>query len=281
MHLRSLALTCALVVAGVGSAACQAPRDSIDVLLVGNSYIYFNNLPALIRGVSDALDGPVVRVVGHTRGGQTLRGHLDDGQVAELLTEGPDDGQWEWVILQEQSTLGAPYADDEAGTLVAPDGFHAAARELVALAREVDARPGFYMTWAKEAFPDQAPVISAAYRDIAREAAASVAPVGDAWTAALADIPDVDLFLDDGSHPHPTGSYLAALVIYATVTGRSPMGAPHELRGAPWNFAEVVESEQPTVLVSLPAALAEALQRIAADAVPSAPSGGLEPDDDR
>ncbi len=281
MRLRSIALTCALIATAVGSAACQPARDGIDVLLVGNSYIYFNNLPALIRGVSEAMDGPVVRVVSHTHGGQTLRGHLDDGHVAELLTEGPDDGQWEWVILQEQSTLGAPYADDEAGTLVAPDGFHAAARELVAMARGVDARPGFYMTWAKEAFPDQAPVIRAAYRDIAREEAASVAPVGEAWTAALAGVPDVDLFLDDGSHPNPTGSYLAALVIYATVTGRSPMGAPHELRGAPWNFAEVMESDQPTVLVSLPDALAEALQRIAADAVPSAPSGDREPGDAR
>lgn len=258
----------------MGAAACQPPRDAVDVLLVGNSYVYFNNLPALIEGVSLSLaEGPVVRVVGHTHGGETLRGHLDDGHVADLLTDGPDDGRWEWVILQEQSTLGTTYVDADAGTLGPPDDFHAAARELVALARYAGAEPGLYMTWAKEAFPAQAPAIAAAYRDVAAEVSARVAPVGEAWAEALEQIPDVDLHLDDGSHPNATGSYLAALVIYATVTGRSPMGAPYELRGAPWNFAEVMESEQPTVLVSLPAALAEALQRIAAQSTgPPAPA---------
>lgn len=270
-RLRSAAIACALISTVVGAAACQPPRDTVDVLLVGNSYIYFNNLPELIEGVSQALaDGPVVRVVAHTHGGETLRGHLDDGHVADLLT----DARWEWVILQEQSTLGTGYVDADAGTLGSPDDFHAAARELVALAREAGAQPGFYMTWAKEAFPDQAPAIAAAYRDIAVEASAPVAPVGDAWAEALEQIPDVDLYLDDGSHPNATGSYLAALVIYATVTGRSPLGAPYELRGAPWNFTEVMESEQQTVLVSLPDALAEALQRIAAESTGTSATPG-------
>jgi len=249
------------------SAACQSPRDTIDVLFVDNSYVYVNNLPGMIEEISRALDGPVVRGTAHTHGGSTLRRHIDDGHLSSFLSEGPaDGGDWEWVVLQEQSTLGAPY-DPDSGTLGSPDDFHEATRELVASIRAAGATPALYMTWAKEPFPSQAETLSQAYRAIGAELDVAVARVGEAWAEVRRLRPDLSIYLGDGSHPNAAGSYLAACVIYATLTGRSPAGAPRELSGAPWDFAGSVESSAATILVSLTAAEAEFLQGVAADVV--------------
>ena len=36
-----------------------------------------------------------------------------------------------------------------------------------------------------------------------------------------------DLYSSDGNHPSLSGSYLAAVVIYATITGNDPVGLPN------------------------------------------------------
>lgn len=246
------------------SASCQAPRDTLDVLFVGNSYIYFNNLPAMVEEISVALEGPVVRGIAHTHGGMMLEEHIEDGHVDSLLAAGPDDGEWEWVILQEQSTLGARFSEGP-GALGSPEAFHAATRELAARIRAVDAEPALYMTWAKEAFPDQIEALSAAYLSIGAELDLDVAKVGEAWAEVRRLRPAFRLYTRDGSHPNAAGSYLAACVIYAMLTGESPVGAPRELRGAPWTRAGVVESPARRVLVSLSASDAEFLQGVAAE----------------
>jgi hypothetical protein len=242
--------------------ASQSARDTIDVLFVGNSYIYFNNLPGLVEGISKGLDGPVVRTAAHTHGGATLRQHIASGHLPRVFDERTAQGGWDRVVLQEQSTLGST-PDPETGTLGSAEGFHAAARELV---KQIDARHAnavLYMTWAKKAFPAQTETLSRAYRSIGTELGAQVAPAGEAWAEVRRARPEFDLFISDGSHPNPAGSYLNACVIYATLTGRSPVGAPREIMGTPWSIEGPVASSQPTILVSLSAADAEFLQRIA------------------
>jgi hypothetical protein len=71
--------------------------------------------------------------------------------------------------------------------------------------------------------------MQAALRDAYAEAAAltgaEVLPVGDRWEATLAAYPALPLFSADGSHPSPHGTYLAACVIFAALTGGSLDGA--------------------------------------------------------
>ena len=52
-----------------------------------------------------------------------------------------------------------------------------------------------------------------------------VSPAGLAWQDARRRWPDLDLYFTDGSHPNEAGSYLAACVLYATLTGKDPRGA--------------------------------------------------------
>ena len=54
-------------------------------------------------------------------------------------------------------------------------------------------------------------------------------PVGQAWLDAWSRDSDLALYGPDDFHPSVEGSYLAALVIYSRLSGRSPVGLPARL----------------------------------------------------
>jgi hypothetical protein len=248
----------------------QAPRDSIDVLFIGNSYTYYNNLPRIVEAISQALEEPILLQGIRAIGGYTLPGHLRDGHITEILQESaPAGDSWDRVVLQEQSTLGVGYVDAASGRLGDPASFHEAARDLVRVIEGQGAEPLFYMTWAKESFPNQTAKLAHAYEVIGEELGAPVAPVGLAWERVRRERPGLELFQDDGSHPNATGSCLAACVIYAELTGRAPEGAPSEITGHPWNGSGVLLSGAPTTQVSLGPEVAAYLQRVAWEMVVS------------
>jgi hypothetical protein len=56
------------------------------------------------------------------------------------------------------------------------------------------------------------------------------APVATAWQSTFGKTPAVTLYDADGLHATVAGSYLAALVIYSAITGKSPVGLPATLR---------------------------------------------------
>lgn len=258
----------AVLLPAMGTAPVHAqPSDTLDVLFIGNSYVYYNNLADQLEGMSAALGGPYLRTAHHLHGGFTLRRHLDDGHLPGVLDRPAPDGRgWDRVVIQGHSRLGVDYADED-GTLGDPTAFRAGAGEVVEMVRARGAEPVLYMTWAKEAFPAQIDALAAAYEGVGAAHEAAVVPAGRAWARVRHERPDLDLFTDDGSHPNPTGTYLTAAVFYAALTGRSPSGAPARLSGTPMETPGVVASDRPVVLVDLDASTARYLQRVAWAAV--------------
>jgi hypothetical protein len=105
----------------------------------------------------------------------------------------------------------------------------------------------------REAFGD----VSASYRLAAQDVGGILLPAGDAWMAAWRRTPSLALYGGDGFHPSTTGSYLAALTIYAGLTGGSPAGLPVRLRLRNGASVEVSASDGPV----LQAAAEEAVTR--------------------
>ena len=68
--------------------------------------------------------------------------------------------------------------------------------------------------------------------------------------------PALSLYGPDGFHPSPTGTYLAALVMFEQITGRSPIGLP----------AAVAVDKPSPVRIDLDPGTALLLQRAAAEA---------------
>ena len=54
-------------------------------------------------------------------------------------------------------------------------------------------------------------------------------PGGEAWLAAWARDPDLELYGPDRFHPSLLGSYLVALVMYEQLSGKDPRELPPEI----------------------------------------------------
>lgn len=232
--------------------ALSGPASAASALFLGNSYTHVNGLDQLVlallqEGQPAWADGDASRL---TDGGLTFVDH-----VTRIGTEGspwraalgPDGPSYDWVILQEQSQIpGFPASTaDFAASLEA-------AEALDEIAAAHGAATVFYLTWGRESgdptnpdiYPDFVTMEArleagyAAYRDAtsAAERPTWIAPVGPAFAAVYRDSvlsgddPDggdsrfAQLYSEDGSHPSALGSYLAAAVFYATLTGASPEG---------------------------------------------------------
>ena len=263
-----VALAALCLASGVASDDLHAQADTLDVFFLGNSYVYYNNLADQLAAISEALPGPVLRTAHHLHGGFSLRRHLDDGHLPGALETRAQDGEnWDVVIVQEHSRLGVPYANDEAGTIGDREPFFQGAAEVAEIVSDIGAEMLFYMTWAKEDFPEQTGPLAAAYVEAAHRHGAGVVPIGLAWDHVRSERPDIVLFHPDGSHPSPAGTYLNACMFYAELTGQSPVGAPSELHGIEMRTPGVVVSDAPVPLVRLTDEMAAYLQRVAWETV--------------
>ena len=203
----------------------NGPKNPVRVLFIGNSFTARNSLPGLVADLA-AERGSTLEPRLISRGGASLRMHWNKGEAAKEIAT----GRYDWVVLQEQSTLPVKNAAR----------MHESVRLFDAAIRAAGARTALYLTWARQHAPDAQQAITDAYTAIGRELGALVMPVGVAWERVLAAAGAPVLHDKDGSHPTPAGSYLAACVFLAALLGQNPVGAG----GVP----EELSAEQATLL---------------------------------
>lgn len=218
------------------------------MLWIGNSYTYVNDLPALLTALSTTAGRtplPVVTTV--LDGGQTLKGAATRADIGGIIGRG-----WDVVVLQEQSSI----------PITAPDTMLRYGTQLGELAKRAGAKVLLFQTWPTIDATPSAPAIRTAYANLARALDATVVPVGDAWVQLLTDRPDLPLYLEDGTHPTPLGSYLAACLFHNVLFQRSAVGLAAESYSVRTNrYASGVP--EPLVKVPLSASTALALQQTA------------------
>lgn len=188
--------------------AISQPKDTLDVLFVGNSFTFFWNLPQMVGAMAES-QGIPMRIRQSTASGATWEQHWkgEKGLQTKALI-GED--KWDVVVLQNHSTAAI---DD-------PAGFVEYGKLLAGLVRANGAEPLLFTTWAYASNPLQQQAISAGYAQLAKSLNADVAPVGQIWELARKYRPDLEFFFDD-KHPSPAGTYLCALAFFKKLTGRS------------------------------------------------------------
>ncbi|GGJ91146.1 SGNH/GDSL hydrolase family protein [Pseudomonas matsuisoli] len=201
-----------LALLGVLLGAVALPAAAVEplrVLFVGNSYTFYNRLPELVKQMSiDAEQARPLEVADVTFGGASLEQHWQLGDVQAALAK----ADWDYVVIQDHSLM--PINDPEKTRKYI---------KLVADAARADgAQPILYLTWARQNNPAMQARLDEVYTTLAEETRSLLAPVGQAWQRALADLPQPTLFTADGSHPSYTGSYLAASVFYSLIYGTRP-----------------------------------------------------------
>jgi hypothetical protein len=233
-----------------------APKN-IRVLFIGNSYTYFNNLPKLIEAIAAAHpDGPRIETEAVLRGGVTLKTHWNDGKALDAIRK----GGWDFVSLQEHSTLGKPPAPGEQPSINDPADYFEYAVKFNDEIRKIGARTLLYATWSRDGYPEQQRRLDDAVVRLARQIDAAIVPISLAWNIARIEAPGIRLNTPDRSHPTAAGSYMAALLFYQSITGRAPTAAPAVITGTPWNRHE------PVTLINLSWSDAMSLRMFAARA---------------
>jgi hypothetical protein len=188
----------------------------LKVLFIGNSFTARNNLPGLVARLAAARGRDLQhRLI--SAGGASLRTHWNAGEARQAI----QDGRYDRVVLQEQSTLPVKNARR----------MHENVRLFDEAIRATGAKTILYMTWARQHAPETQQAITDAYLGIGRELAATVVPVGLVWQRFLGKHDQPLLYDRDQSHPSLAGSFLAACVFLAVLFEESPVGVPGEVAG--------------------------------------------------
>jgi hypothetical protein len=207
-------LVCFCMSAGIAGLA--APQDKLqaelNVLFIGNSYTYVNDLPKTLAELAKAGKQLPVHHERETPGGCSLEKHWKDGKALTKVQS----RKWDYVVLQDHSL----------GPLQKRDEMIEYGKKFDAEIKKAGARTILYMTWARQNQPEDQAALSKAYLDLSKDLKSKVAPVGNAWSTALKADPALVLHQEDKSHPNATGTYLAACVFYGTIYGKSPEGLP-------------------------------------------------------
>ncbi len=225
-------------------------------LFVGNSYTAFNGPDNLAGSYKHLLEegmptwGPL-EIHSHAPGGVSFEGHLQAAQASgplhDYLTGASGVSQWDVVVLQDQSQV--PSFPQDQPTYAAS---RAAVVSLAEMVVAMGGTPHLFQTWGRrngdaqnewlnpdfstmqqnlvEGYAGYAGAIESAGMEV------QVIPVGQGWQRVHDDLvaagvdPTVGdtlftrLYANDGSHPSPLGTYLAASIAYATISGQSPVG---------------------------------------------------------
>lgn len=183
------------------------------VLFVGNSLTYSNQLPEMVRALALA-SGDTLRIGMVAYPDWSLEDHWNGGDSRSAIQR----GDWEVVVLQQ-----GPSSLPESRTLLIEY-----TRRLAGEIRAVGGTPALYAVWPSISRFGDFDRASESYRLAADEVDGMLLPAGEAWRAAWRTDPDLQLYGPDGLHPSVEGTYAAALVIYARILNRSPVGAPSD-----------------------------------------------------
>ena len=241
--LRTLAvLLLAVLAAGCAQVQRSDGPEPLRVLFVGNSLTHTNDLPAVVATLARGL-GTEIEYETIAPGGMSLEDHWNAGRVpAEIAS-----GDWDAVVMQQ-----GPSALPES-----QENLREWAGRLAVLARKHGARPALLTVWPEDYRSGALGEVIASYANAAKAADAELYPAGVAWQSAWSRTPSLPLYGPDGFHPSPLGTYLAALVAYAGLTGQQPPAAAFSI-------------DRPGFKLTVSAARAGLLRAAAVDALAAA-----------
>ena len=185
-------------------------RDTLRILFVGNSYIFFNNLPQMISLLSDSLNTKLI-CKQSVYGGATLGDHWNSrkGIRTRAILEKE---KFDIVVIQDNSLWPLEHADS-----VLMIG-----KLFCNLIKSKNATPYIYNTWSRETTPQTQSAINKTYESLALQTQSVLVPVGSVWAEAKAQKPTVQLYMSDESHPSWHGTFLTALCFVKKITGTLP-----------------------------------------------------------
>jgi len=195
----------------------------MNVLFVGNSYTYYNDMPLIFKKLADD-NNRSMTVHSVTKGGRRLESFTDKSDdITVKLQDIVSKEKFDVCFIQEQSVL--PAADF--------DRFINGLSCVVDMVKDKADQIVLYATWGRKSGSEtltehnwttesMTKLLSDAYCKASEQFGAKVSPVGENFLKIEKTNPEINLHDEDLSHPSYKGSCLAALTHYYTVFGEFP-----------------------------------------------------------
>lgn len=198
-----------------------------NVLFVGNSYTYINNMPQMVSDLAASV-GDQLTFSTSAISSYSLLEHSTNTATLNLIRQ----GGWDYVILQEYSQWPSQSID------FVEQNVYPYAQYLDSEIHKYSptAQTIFYMTWGRRDgdesrcsyYPEVCTYIGMddltreRYMSMAETNHALISPVGPVWRYIRENYPTIELYIADGSHPSVAGSYAAACSFYTAIFKKDP-----------------------------------------------------------
>lgn len=193
----------------------------MKILFVGNSATYVNDMPLILKGLTDE-NGINAQIDSVTKGGGVLCDYLTEGNARyEKLTSLLGENSYDVLFLQEHGIHGIKNTDgfiESAGRYIPLVG---AKRVIlyVPCARKDGSPELTRHGWTNA---EMVSLANAAYKRVSEIYSAEISSAATCFKKILEEIPDAPLYSEDLGHPAYVGSAVIALLHYKTLFGEAP-----------------------------------------------------------
>ena len=204
----------------------------MKLLFIGNSHTYYNSLPESVYALLETT-GYKPHVTMLAEGGRGLAYHITSPNVTFNIRC----GHYDAVIVQDRASS------------FEPGSFREHAKTLKKAVENAGAQFFLYMPWTGRDNRAAQRDMTEVYLNFCRTNDCHFAPVGEVFTRILATQPPESIYREDGNHATPLGTYIAAVTIFYTVTGRKrvinieTINDPGVAAGFPAELCQLIHTE--------------------------------------
>ena len=187
-----------LVLVSCNSIKTNSDIKTFNILFVGNSLTYTNNLPKLVESIAKQKSINLnTKMIAYPN--YALIDHWNDGTVKkEIQTK-----QYDFVIVQQ-----GPSSQNFGRQILIDYG-----KKYSNLCKENDAQLCFFMVWPSLSYYNTFEGVIKNHKEAARINDAILLPVGEVWKSYFDTTENFDYYSTDGFHPSLKGSQKSAEVI--------------------------------------------------------------------
>ena len=185
------------------SKSLESLGKEINVLFIGNSLTYYNNMWNLFEGLS-ILKGKNVHATAVTYGGKSLEFHSTSHNAETAINA----GNFDYVVLQD---ICGSFEDSKLSR---------GSAAIIPKIKEAnpDAKLVYYATWPKNSVKEtRTAEFTACYLNKAQKYGALIAPAGEAFYDLSKTNSKSYYDSGDDTHPQPVGSFLSACTMFYTI----------------------------------------------------------------
>jgi hypothetical protein len=226
----------ALFTTGLACAATTEPGPQLigegrPILFIGNSYLYTQDIPGIVQALADSAGGDKLAVMTIAKPDYALIDHWREGVVQTEIKA----RNFDWVVLQQ-----GPSSTD-----INRDSLRQLTKMFAAIMNVAEV-PTLFSAWPSSTRQQDFPRAIESYTLAASDVNGLLLPIAASWLDTWAREPNASLYAD-GLHPSQAGAYLSALVIYAKLFGKSPIGLPATVLTHSGNLVSVSSAQAVTL----------------------------------